>query len=435
MTIKKKLRNAIIGKNRYIQSFSEYRQVMLSGQFAMIAMGIIVVNCFLEDSLNWLLQVYAIEFLLFGFSIFLHRLGKHEVANYCMLLTSNLALYCFTSSESIGTGIFVYYIVITIGSFAVFSHKNRLHAIFFTSLAVVLFFVSYFVDFKVLPWRDYSPEKTILIATVNFLMAVAASGLAVSLLTSLNHESARQLSESNKLLMKTNAELDRFVYSTSHDLRAPLTSIMGLINIASNEHDSDELKRYLRLMKGRVDSLDVFIKDITDYARNNRNEVGSEWVRLKELALEVWEDLKFSPDASRIFFDVQIEDSAEVISDRQRLRVILGNLISNAVRYHDGHKDTQFIRLHYKCTKSGFDLSVEDNGQGIAEEYHQRIFDMFYRGNESSKGSGLGLYIVKETLDKLSGSIKLHSIPGEGSSFRLSFPNNVEGSQTKNLKK
>lgn len=422
MGIGKFLRNLIIGKDRYIDSFSEYKQVMLSGQFAMIAMGIVVVNSFLEDSLSWQLQVYVIEFLLFGFSIFLHRLGKHEVANYCMLITSNLALYCFTSSESIATGIFVYYIVITIGSFAVFSHRHRLHAILFTCLAVILFGVSYFVDFRILPWRDYSPEKTILIATVNFLMATAASGIAVSLLISLNYESSRQLSESNKLLVKTNAELDRFVYSTSHDLRAPLTSVMGLINIASNEHDIDELKRYLKLMKGRIDSLDSFIKDITDYSRNNRSEVGHERVKVKQLALEVWSDLKFCPEASHIVFDVQMEDEAEVISDKSRLKVILANLISNAVRYHDVRKKNQFIRLCYTRSQQGFYIKIEDNGQGIAEEYHQKIFEMFFRGNESSKGSGLGLYIVKETLEKLSGSIALDSRPGTGSTFTLSFP-------------
>ncbi len=414
MKFDRAFRNIIIGKNRYIDSFTEYKQVMLSGYFSIIAMVILLINCSLEKSLNAAVAVYVISFSLLGISIVLHRFSKHKAANYVMLLTANLTSYAFASSETMKTGIFVFFVVIAIGAFAVFNHVDRKQAIIFALLGFILFCVASFVDFRILPWREYSNEEVVLIAVVNLATAIIASGMAVSLLINLNFESARQLSENNRLLVKTNAELDRFVYSTSHDLRAPLTSVMGLINIASNVDDVKELKRYLSLMKGRIDSLDSFIKDITNYSRNNRNEIGNEWVNIKELAREVWEDLKFCPDASSILFDVQIP-------------VILANLISNAVRYHDKRKETQFIRLRYECTKNGFYLTVQDNGQGIAEEYHKKIFEMFYRGNEGSQGSGLGLYIVKETLEKLSGSIDLDSLPGRGSSFTISFPTKCVG--------
>ena len=422
MRFKRAMRNLIIGEGRYIDSFTEFKQIMLSGQFAIMAMVVLAINATLERSFTWALLTYVIAFVLLGSSIFLHRSRKHLLANYVMLITANFTAYLFASSESMQTGIFTFFIVLVMGAFSVFNHVNRFQAIFFSILGFVLFCLSSFGDFSILPWRPYSDEEIFLIAIVNVSTAIIATGLSVSLLISLNFESARRLSENNKLLIKTNSELDRFVYSTSHDLRAPLTSILGLINIAHNVSDINELKRYLTLMKGRVDSLDSFIKDITDYSRNNRKEVGSEHVKVKELACEVWEDLKFAPEASNIFFDVQIEDHVEVISDKSRLKVILSNLISNAVRYHDGRKDSQYIRLRYESMPMGFCLRVEDNGQGIAEEYHQKIFDMFYRGNESSKGSGLGLYIVKEMLEKLSGSITLDSKPGRGSSFTISLP-------------
>jgi signal transduction histidine kinase len=102
--------------------------------------------------------------------------------------------------------------------------------------------------------------------------------------------------------------------------------------------------------------------------------------------------------------------------------VIMSNLISNAIRYHDNRKDTQYIRLHAEIKDKAFYLTIEDNGQGIAVEYHNRIFDMFYRANEHSKGSGLGLYIVKEALIKLSGTIHLESAPGVGSTFIVMVP-------------
>lgn len=379
----------------------------------------------MEKGFGWAVFTYLIAILVLTFSICLHRFSKHALANYLMLMTANFTTYLFASSEPISTCICVFFVVISIGGFVLMDHSNRWRSIFFALTSFLFFYLSYFVNFRILPWRDYSNEQIFFIAIVNISMAIISSGMGVSVLIILNDTSARQLSENNKLLVKTNAELDRFVYSTSHDLRAPLTSVMGLINIASNEQDIHELKRYLKLMKGRVDSLDSFIKDITDYSRNNRKEVGSERVNLKELSMEVWEDLKFAPEASRIHFEVEIGDDVEVESDRSRLKVILSNLISNAVRYHDARKEDQYIRLLYTRINNGFYLKVEDNGQGIAEEYHHKIFDMFFRGNESSKGSGLGLYIVKETLEKLSGSIALDSTPGTGSSFILSFSNRM----------
>ncbi len=421
MKLRKALRNLIIGENRYIESVIEYKKVMLSGQVAMIAIAILILNCSFEKSIGLTVLTYLLSITLLAFSIILHRLSKHILANYVMLITVNFTTYLFASSESMSTGICVFFVVVPIGSFIIMN-ANRLQAYLFGGLSFILFYLSYFVNFRILPWREYTNEEVILIALVNMSVAIISTGMGVSLLIRLNSESASQLFESNKLLVKTNTELDRFVYSTSHDLRAPLTSMMGLINIASSEEDIHELKRYLALMKGRVDSLDAFIKDITDYSRNNRSEVGNENVNVKELAMDVWEDLRFVPEASRISFDVQIPETANVISDKSRLKVILSNLISNAVRYHDTRKESQFIRLVYECNEQGFRLKITDNGQGISKEYHQKIFDMFFRGNETSKGSGLGLYIVKEVLTKLSGSISLDSQPGAGATFTISLP-------------
>jgi signal transduction histidine kinase len=282
--------------------------------------------------------------------------------------------------------------------------------------------LAYFVDFSILPKRTYDDETLLMIVIVNFSIALPAAVMAVYLLISLNHRNALKLIDNNSLLTKTNAELDRFVYSTSHDLRAPLTSVMGLINITERTMNQEEITKYLGMMKDRVNSLDRFIKDITDYSRNNRLEIAREPVNLSALAWEVWENIKFSPEAENIQFHVDIPEDIHIESDKNRLQVIIGNLLSNAVRYHDSRKTDQYIRLHYQANGSVFSIKVEDNGQGIAKEYHSRIFEMFYRANELSKGSGLGLYIVKEALMKLSGSIQLDSSPGIGTIITIRLP-------------
>jgi signal transduction histidine kinase len=424
MGLKTRIRNLIIGENKYIESYAEYKQAMLSGQFALIGIFLCTVYLIFDLTLathaNTLVFTTAIFLLIL--SITIHRLGDHCRANYFLLPTINITLYLLASSESSNTGVFIFFIVNSVAAFAVFNYKQRLISILFAVFTYVLFVMAYFVDFSILPERTYSEETLVFFVVLNFTAALPIAVMAVYLLISLNHHNALQLAENNNLLSKANSELDRFVYSTSHDLRAPLTSLMGLINITEHNQNPEEISKYLGMMKDRVNSLDRFIKDITDYSRNNRLEIKKEKVNLALLAREVWENLKFSPEAENISFQIDIPEDLCIETDKNRLQVVIGNLISNAVRYHDNLKKEQYIRLYYQVSGRVFCIKVEDNGQGIAQEYHTKIFDMFYRANEKSKGSGLGLYIVKEALMKLSGSIQLDSTPGVGTVITVKLP-------------
>lgn len=425
MGLNKFFRNLIVGENQFISSYGEYRRAMLSGKIAL--MGIVLCLFYfaldLGQAAPHVLMIYLIATAGLTTSIVFHRKGKHRLANCLLLPTVNITIYIFASSESPNTGTFIFFISNAVAAFAVFSYKERILSILFSIFTYILFVFAYFVGFSILPKRDYSNDMLLLNVVLNFTFALPTTVMSVYLLISLNHHHGMELIERNRELNKTNAELDRFVYSTSHDLRAPLTSLMGLIHITQDTTSPQEINKYLAMMKDRVYSLDKFIKDITDYSRNNRLEINNETIPLEALALEVWESLKFAPEARRINFEVNISQDVTVESDKNRLKVIMSNLISNAIRYHDERKEEQFIRLHVEVRDRSFYLKVEDNGQGIASEYHNRIFDMFYRANEKSKGSGLGLYIVKEALSKLSGSIHLESSPGIGSTFTIRLPN------------
>lgn len=424
MSFKRVIRNIVIGDDKFIESYSEFRQALLSGEFAIVGVLFCIISGIFNYNVGYseTLPVLGGTAIFLIITIFLHRSGNHSLANYILLATMNIAVYILASSESAKTGSFLFFIVSSIASFAVFSYHERLLSILFAIFTYVLFAMAYFLDYSMLPQRTYSDDVLLFCIVINFSAALPGTVMTVYLLKSLNHHNALELVENNMLLSKTNAELDRFVYSTSHDLRAPLTSIMGLINITLDTQNPNEVKRYLALMKDRVHSLDHFIKDITDYSRNNRLEVKREPVKLADLAHEVWESLKFSPEAENIDFRIDIPQDVYIESDKNRLRVIIGNLISNAVRYHDLKKENQYIRLHYQMNGRVSYIQVEDNGQGIASEYHTKIFDMFFRANEQSKGSGLGLYIVKEALVKLSGSIKLESTVGVGTTFTIMLP-------------
>ena len=424
MAIKKILRRIIIGENKYVSSYGEYKQAMLSGQIALMGIAVcliyIIAHLFIGDIRA--IPVLALTIVPMMFSIYLHRKDRHRLANYFLLPTINLAVFLFASSETIKAGTFVFFITNSVAAFAVFSYREKRTAILFALSSYVLFIIASLFEVHILPRREYGEEMILFNVIINFSVALPTTVMGANLLINLNNHNGLQLVERNDQLKKTNTELDRFVYSTSHDLRAPLTSLMGLINITFSTSDPDELKRYLTMMKDRVHSLDKFIKDITDYSRNNRLEIMHEKVKLVALAEEVWESLKFTPEAEHIVFGIEIPEEIIVESDKNRLKIIMSNLIANAIRYHDQRKEIQYIKLKAELGDKYFSVQVEDNGQGIASEYHSKIFEMFYRANEQSKGSGLGLYIVQEALMKLSGSIQLESTPGIGSTFTIKLP-------------
>lgn len=234
---------------------------------------------------------------------------------------------------------------------------------------------------------------------------------------------AGELLASNEELRKANAELDRFVYSVSHDLRAPIASVLGLIDIAKKEPDEAQRLRYLSLMQESLLRLDSFIHDIIDYSRNNRLESIPESIDMETLTEEVAGSLRYIPEAYNINLIKDFSLEAPFFTDRQRLKVILTNLVSNAVRYHNPRRSNSFIRLSLQADAQRALLVIEDNGIGIEEQYLPRIFDMFFRAHSDSKGSGLGLYIVKEMVKKLDGEIDVSSDFGQGTTFRITLPN------------
>lgn len=228
----------------------------------------------------------------------------------------------------------------------------------------------------------------------------------------------------NQELKTANYELDRFVYSTSHDLRAPLNSMLGLIEIASDDTDEEQTREHLKMLKGSAKKLDGFICDILDYSRNARMEVNIEEINFSSLLADVTENLKFIGDNNRIVeFIIAITGDTSFYSDKKRIITILGNLISNAVRYQNSQVPNPFVRITIEITPSECQITIEDNGIGISEEAHSRIFEMFYRVSQDSVGSGLGLYIVKEAVHKINGEIKVQSEIGVGTTFLIKIPN------------
>lgn len=227
----------------------------------------------------------------------------------------------------------------------------------------------------------------------------------------------------NRSLTQVNKELDHFVYSVSHDLRAPLTSVMGLLSLLQDEKDLQKIDHYREMMLKSVERLDSFIKDILDYSRNSRLEVESNDVDLKELTLEIFESLRFMDPGHLIVKEVICQENCQVVSDERRLKIILSNLISNSLKYTQSDApEPPYVKVYISRNHKSFLMRIEDNGVGVEEDKQSKIFNMFYRATHLSKGSGLGLYIVKETVNILQGQIRFESTFGKGSQFEIRLP-------------
>ncbi len=233
---------------------------------------------------------------------------------------------------------------------------------------------------------------------------------------------AEELKAKNQELSKANAELDKFVYHTSHNLRAPLANIMGLIEIMFQEDSASERANYLELTRKCVQNLDETIGDIIDYSRNARLGIHKVSIQLIDLIHEVVNGLIYMHQAKNIELKLLVPEEMLVLTDPTRLKIILANLLSNAIKYMHPQRPNPWVLVEAKGQDRFFYIKVQDNGIGIPENYAERVFEMFFRASNQDVGSGLGLYIVKETIQQLEGKLSLSSQPEVGTTFELTFP-------------
>jgi signal transduction histidine kinase len=233
------------------------------------------------------------------------------------------------------------------------------------------------------------------------------------------------LEQVNKELNNTNRELDSFVYHTSHDLKAPLKSIIGLIKLSEKEKFSNEnISLYLHMIENSVVKLEEFISSIIEYSMNAKGVLMSEKIDFEKIIGEVLEELKEFSHLKEINIRNTINLEKVFICDPVRIKIIINNLVTNAVKYHDLTKEDPFIDIIIRQENGWVYMDVIDNGLGIHEDYQDKVFDMFYRASGKSWGSGLGLYIIKETVKNLRGTISMKSTFGSGTSFQILLPEN-----------
>jgi len=267
-------------------------------------------------------------------------------------------------------------------------------------------------------------EATINAHTYN----VIKSYEAISKVKSLEYEAEVQRSKT-EIIEKKNAELDSFFYRVSHDLKGPISSLLGLHNLVKLEIRDDKAQQYFQMYQSQIMRINNIVMDLINLTR--MNHTASKLVRIDfELLLgECITAYHYLNHYDRIRFIRNIDKDIEFYSEWAIVNTILQNLIENAIKYSVPERDP-FVRIGITQENAFVRIEVEDNGIGIAPDYQARIFEMFFRANDRVDGTGLGLYILKRAVERLQGEVKFKSVLHVGSIFTVTLPLTYEKSQS-----
>jgi PAS domain S-box-containing protein len=225
-------------------------------------------------------------------------------------------------------------------------------------------------------------------------------------------------------LIRSNQQLDQVIYKTTHDLKAPLMSALGLVNLAEKA-TAVEKDKYIELIRKSLLNLDSFIEEMNVFFRNEKLAVQREFINVADLLRQEIENLSNVAGDHNPKVYVEVKGDFDFYSDSIRIKTILTNILSNAIKYSDHKKNEPFIKVLVLIDEDYCDISVVDNGIGIDSGLKDRIFDLFFRATTQSQGTGLGLFIVKDTIQKLKGSIEVDSTLGKGTTFLIRIPNQI----------
>lgn len=252
------------------------------------------------------------------------------------------------------------------------------------------------------------------------VIILACAALLVGAILKKLYVSRKVIADQNLALVNMNGRINKFVYNVTHDLRAPLSSLTGLISIIEREKDLDKLPEYTEMMRESIELQDKFIQDVLYTIRNG--DVGkTEVCNLNEIVNDIVSQNSFFAEGKKVTFVNELQVK-ELKCNAICLKVIFNNLISNAIKYADFGKAEQWIKFKSYNTRKHCIIEIEDNGVGIKPEQKRRIFNKFFKSDFNKKSMGLGLYFTKQAIEEMNGTITVKSLPGSGTSFIVALP-------------
>jgi signal transduction histidine kinase len=223
-----------------------------------------------------------------------------------------------------------------------------------------------------------------------------------------------------KIIEDKNAELDAFFYRISHDLKGPIASMLGLSELAKMEVNDEHALGYLEKQHSQIERLNNIITGLINLTQLNHADLSKQDIEFDKMIDECIGSFQGMSNFSSISFRKMVEANIQFQTEWTLLNAIIQNLVENAIKY--SRRQSPFVEIRVRSDNGHIILEVEDNGQGIAQEHQMKIFEMFFRATPNANGRGLGLYILKRSVDKLRGTIEIKSKVGSGSTFTVRLP-------------
>lgn len=295
--------------------------------------------------------------------------------------------------------------------------------------------IAYSQPFKVMPPIYQRVWFYALMSVLLFILAMVAFRLIyykhqetrlneeLALRTKKLRDQQFKLEMQNRELLESNKSLDQFTSAVSHDLKSPLNSSIGLLELLDSSYSQEELLHFTGMVTNNLKKMKNFIIELIELSRNANQGVKFEALDLKEMILDVYALFDQTPVQKSIDKRLLINGDAPFHGDKSRLNVVFSNLISNAINYHNPSTNNPYCDIRVDVLAEEVFITVRDNGKGIPKRYQDQIFDMFFRAETTVSGTGLGLFLVKEVIDKMGGSIKVNSEEGMGTTFYIILPN------------
>lgn len=403
--------------------------------FSYISIAAIIASCIPDVVMGLWLNVGLVfcTLPLFLVVLLINHKNKVDLAGilFNILLSALLFLFANLLGKVVNMHIFLLYIFIGVFFTANFDKKILLFSQML--LPIVLYAILELTNYDLIPKLEGTTTAQLeIFGIINFSIIFITMPLLIILIINTYVKSeeeiriyAQNLQQQNTDLLTSNTALEQFAYVVSHDLRSPIASMQAILDLSKTETNLENLREYQKFQDISLKKLDEFVTDILHYSKNTKTEIVYTKIDFKEFLQEVITQHRYDDNSAAVKISIEIDQKTDFYTDTYRMGIVFNNLIANALRYSDLKKPQPNLLIQGFCNGDKAIISFIDNGIGIEKEYLEKIFDIFYRANTHAKGTGIGLYLVREYLQKIKGTVNVRSVFGEGTEFVIDIPNHL----------
>lgn len=383
---------------------------------------------------NWIALLISIDFIaLCVIALYLLLNGKVVAGKTTFVIAAIISYFLYANTNTFYAGMQYGWFMILFLIFASYSIVEKKPLILCLITLIVSVIICQITNYEMLSISNVTISGVEFHNTWFLYLNLFTTGIFLYFLSANFYYSYREKEKTNeyltlqsKKLLKANRDLDKFVYHAAHDIRAPITSMLGLISLGKTEDDLERIRNFFKMQEKTILQLDSYVEQILSVSQVKNSIVEPEHINFKELEILLKNQSHFMFKAKEMKINFIFNYKGEFFSNKLTIQTIINNLLSNSIKYADSDKKESFVDVRFSNSnsfKEGLKVEVLDNGIGIHREDISRITDIFFYNKVMNKGTGYGLYIVKEAVDNLGGDINFDSELGSHTNVTIDLPN------------